>query len=354
MGEQAIRWNPYTYAGANPANYVDPTGEFFGLLVVAVAVGSAIAGWDLSVNQGYGVGGHRGADNLGESLSMLPNANWGQAGSKGLIARAATLTAGYAGMFAFGALPTTVTTLGTLSKFGIAGVAGGQAYRATDNALSGRTITTGLLDPTTMLADYFGGAIFAGLGYSANRALGGAFRSLSNRFGNLGTVQRFRAWDARVSGNLRYLGDRIIQGVQNIRRNVFNIAPPNARPISPGRIGRQLQIAGQNRSLEYFLRRYGHRYTSPGTNRNMFPSSSPHGSNSVLYKLDTVGNINAYVSYNHLNQPISQVHVTGNAHFVKSLGIDVGTPHTHEYTIHVGRYIRYNSDPRPSFWWEIP
>lgn len=49
----SVRWNPYVYAGSNPVNYVDPSGEFFNPVSGLIALGSGIvnAGIDF-ISQG--------------------------------------------------------------------------------------------------------------------------------------------------------------------------------------------------------------------------------------------------------------------------------------------------------------
>jgi RHS repeat-associated protein len=68
VGGQAIRWNPYTYAGANPANYVDPSGKIVWL--AALALGAFFfargAGVDIAMQMVF----------EGRSLS---NIDWGSA-----------------------------------------------------------------------------------------------------------------------------------------------------------------------------------------------------------------------------------------------------------------------------------
>jgi len=44
VGGSSIRWNPYTYAGANPVNYLDPGGRFFFLPFLAAAGARFVVG----------------------------------------------------------------------------------------------------------------------------------------------------------------------------------------------------------------------------------------------------------------------------------------------------------------------
>lgn len=43
-GGMSVRWNPYVYAGSNPVNYVDPSGEFFWAVGLGALAGAAIGG----------------------------------------------------------------------------------------------------------------------------------------------------------------------------------------------------------------------------------------------------------------------------------------------------------------------
>jgi hypothetical protein len=49
MGGMSVRWNPYTYAGGNPVNFVDTNGKFFffPILVAATAGALIVGGVDL-------------------------------------------------------------------------------------------------------------------------------------------------------------------------------------------------------------------------------------------------------------------------------------------------------------------
>jgi RHS repeat-associated protein len=57
VGQQSVRWNPYLYVGGNPVNWVDPSGEFFPLVPIAIIAAGAVAGGliDYAIQRASGV-----------------------------------------------------------------------------------------------------------------------------------------------------------------------------------------------------------------------------------------------------------------------------------------------------------
>jgi RHS repeat-associated protein len=164
QGVQA--WDRYAYTNNNPVKYVDPSGRCpmcitaaFGAVIGAV-VGAATVAVPQMIN------------NARNDQPLMTNINPTE------VAKAATVGAiagGVAGLtFGIGtAMLGTGLGASVIAGAG-SGVVSGQVARAADNAVNGRDVTEGLLNPKDMATDAVMGAAGGAVSYGIGRLFGSA------------------------------------------------------------------------------------------------------------------------------------------------------------------------------------
>lgn len=183
-------WNGYGYAHGNPVMYADPSGEFPLLFAAAVLFGgTAIGGvsyaaWDVSVNQGIGLGGHN-QFNIGAI-------DWDRASG-------AFRTGANTGMF--------VSSIYTGARVGFSAAkmgAGAARYLAAQNALD---FSFGVAADMAINGDSFGeAALWNAVGFGAGEVFG---------------------------AGVELVGRGVGRGIRSVRRSVSNfINSPAAARLS--------------------------------------------------------------------------------------------------------------------------
>jgi hypothetical protein len=157
--------NRYAYVNNNPLKYTDPSDHF--AWFVAVPIGALIG---TGVTYGFQVAANISQNGL--NVQAFTEVNWTAVGG-GAVAGAvgvATFWVAIAGIAA--ATGATGIGLGNMALSGaISGVISGQAGRATENLLSGKTIGSGLGDPQDILVDAVVGGGLAFLSGAVDRAI---------------------------------------------------------------------------------------------------------------------------------------------------------------------------------------
>jgi len=183
VGSRAMQWNPYLYAGANPVNWLDPSGEFLPLVPIllgaaaAAAIGAVAAAAIGAIREIY----HQKVTE-GRCWDCM---DWGKVGK---AAKDELIPGALAGLASYFIVPLVLMSApvglpamatGAMAIF-TSGVTGGQVYRAAHNALNepGETDYR-LFNPIDMVVDgvlgmglfkLFGGN-FSRLGYRPNNTL---------------------------------------------------------------------------------------------------------------------------------------------------------------------------------------
>jgi hypothetical protein len=155
--------NAYPYAANNPLSYTDPSGEIAPLLMAGLIAGAgAIIGAGMSVVEQC-----MGSSDMQTCLKCLDWRKIGVAAGAGAVASLVGFSVG----FAFGALG--VGLLQTMIEGFYAGLFAGQAYRATELALTGRLdqARSVLFQPKDLLLDGILGAAGSALAYGAGKIL---------------------------------------------------------------------------------------------------------------------------------------------------------------------------------------
>ena len=191
VGGRAMQWNPYLYVGANPVNWIDPSGEFFWLPVV---IPLAIAGLTIAGAALYGAfnEAYNQAKDGSWDCGDIVDAAW-QDVKKVLPFAAATATFALAPLIPMIAPVVAFTAVGGLS---------GQVFRAVDNIVNGRPVLQGLGKPRDIIEDMLLTAIAYGVGSATARAITWA-TGPNSWFGRLPWVRNFRAWDEGGMNRIR-------------------------------------------------------------------------------------------------------------------------------------------------------
>jgi RHS repeat-associated protein len=157
--------NRYSYTLNNPLKYTDPSGHF--AWFVAVPVGALIGA---GVTYGFQVAANISQNGL--TVQAFTDVNWAAVGGGAVAGAVGVATFGVATAGIAAATGATGIGLGNMALSGaLSGVISGQAGRATENLLTGKTIGSGLGDPQDILVDAVVGGGLAFLGGAVDRAI---------------------------------------------------------------------------------------------------------------------------------------------------------------------------------------
>jgi RHS repeat-associated protein len=162
-----LAWDRYAYVNNNPVNGVDSTGHCIDGISTYICIVLAGAAIGAVVSYGAQVAGNIAENGWsGEAFTDVDGAS---------IAAAAVAGAVGAGVGIAGAAIAGTGLVATMATGAVAGVASGQASRATGNVLAGQDIGSGLGNPADMLIDGMVGGALSGAGYGAGNILQSKF-----------------------------------------------------------------------------------------------------------------------------------------------------------------------------------